>query len=132
MGKSIDTISTETMNALIRYHWPGNIRELQNVVERAVILSRGPLLEVPTEELLKRVEVEARGNQEPTDLRATLEDAERESILAALKKTNWKVAGPKGAAALFGYAPIHDAMAHAETWHPRLALGVVRQPANAR
>ena len=102
MGKSIDTISTETMNALIRYHWPGNIRELQNVVERAVILSRGPLLEVPTEELLKRVEVGARGNPEPADLRATLEDAERESILAALKKTNWKVAGPRGAAALLG------------------------------
>ena len=102
MGKGIDTISAETMNALVRYRWPGNIRELQNVIERAVILSRGPLLEVPTDELLKRVEVAGWGDKEPTDLRATLEDAEKESILAALKKTNWKVAGPKGAAALLG------------------------------
>jgi formate hydrogenlyase transcriptional activator len=102
LGKCIDTVPSETMNALIRYQWPGNIRELQNVIERAVILSRGPLLEVPTEELRVRVDATTQGQQDHVDLRSTLEDAERESILAALKKTNWKVAGPKGAAALLG------------------------------
>ena len=51
MGKAVDTIPTETMNVLIRYHWPGNIRELQNLMERAVILSTGPVLKVPLNDL---------------------------------------------------------------------------------
>jgi len=54
MGRQIDTISSETMNALVRYPWPGNIRELQNVIERAVILSKGPVLKVPLADLKVR------------------------------------------------------------------------------
>src|SRR5438105_12304602 len=51
MDKRIDTIPSETLEALVRYHWPGNIRELQNLIERAVILSRGPVLQIPLQDL---------------------------------------------------------------------------------
>jgi formate hydrogenlyase transcriptional activator len=101
MNKSIDTIPSETMTTLVRYHWPGNIRELQNVIERAVILSTGPVLRVPTDEMhpADAPPVNSHGNG---DLRAALDDAERQGIVATLEKTNWKVAGPNGAAALLG------------------------------
>jgi len=56
MNRSVDTIPSETMTTLVRYHWPGNIRELQNVIERAVILSSGSVLKVPTDELQIRAE----------------------------------------------------------------------------
>jgi formate hydrogenlyase transcriptional activator len=80
------------MDLLCRWSWPGNIRELQNVIERAVILSRGPVLTVP------RVEFEA----PTTSAAVTLEDAEREHILRALADTNWVIGGPRGAAARLG------------------------------
>ena len=112
MNKSIDTIPSETMTMLVRYHWPGNIRELQNVIERAVILSTGAVLKVPTDELHSRggatmdappavnhTDGNLRGNG---NLRAALDDTERQEIVAALEKTKWKVAGPNGAAALLG------------------------------
>jgi formate hydrogenlyase transcriptional activator len=100
------------MTTLVRYHWPGNIRELQNVIERAVILSTGPVLKVPTDELHFR-ESSAKGESGRTDapsmsnhgdgnLRATLDNAERQEIVTTLEKTNGKVAGPNGAAALLG------------------------------
>jgi formate hydrogenlyase transcriptional activator len=79
---------------MTRYHWPGNIRELQNLIERAVILSPGPVLKVPLAEL-KAVPAPAGARQIDT-----LEDGERRHILAALSVTNWVVGGPKGAAAL--------------------------------
>jgi formate hydrogenlyase transcriptional activator len=62
MNKSIDTIPSETMTTLARYHWPGNIRELQNVIERAVILSTGPVLKVPTDELHLRTSAKGDGS----------------------------------------------------------------------
>jgi formate hydrogenlyase transcriptional activator len=102
MNKSIDTIPSETMTTLVRYHWPGNIRELQNVIERAVILSTGPVLKVPTDELRLRAEVPPVSNHANGNLQAALDDAERQEIVAALEKTNWKVAGPHGAAILLG------------------------------
>ena len=102
MNKNIDTIPSETISALMRYHWPGNIRELQNVIERAVILSTGPVLRVPTDELHPRADAPAASNHGNGNLQASLEEAERQEIVAALEKTNWKVAGPKGAAALLG------------------------------
>jgi formate hydrogenlyase transcriptional activator len=111
MNRSIDTIPSETMTTLVRYHWPGNIRELQNVIERAVILSSGSVLKVPTDELRLRDSSVLRdsGSDAPAvvdgskgRLRSALNDAERQEIVATLEKTNWKVAGPNGAAALLG------------------------------
>ena len=102
MNKSIDTIPSETMTTLTRYHWPGNIRELQNVIERAVILSTGPVLKVATDELHLHADPPAASNPGNGNLQAALDDAERQGIVATLEKTNWKVAGPNGAAALLG------------------------------
>jgi formate hydrogenlyase transcriptional activator len=96
MNKVIDTIPSEAMNVLIRYHWPGNIRELQNLMERAVILSPGPVLRVPFTGLQNRPEPAAASRIE------TLQDAERRHITDALEAASWVVGGPKGAAALLG------------------------------
>jgi formate hydrogenlyase transcriptional activator len=106
MNRSVDTIPSETMNALVRYDWPGNIRELQNVIERAVIVSTGPVLKAPLDELRSRVPSAEASNggasEDAGNMRGVLEDAERKQILSALKQANWIVAGPKGAAALLG------------------------------
>jgi formate hydrogenlyase transcriptional activator len=107
MSRSVETIPSETMNALVRYNWPGNIRELQNVVERAVILSTGPVLKVSLDDLKTRVPPapESNGGIASTDagkMRGLLEDTERKQIRAALEQANWVVAGPRGAAALLG------------------------------
>jgi formate hydrogenlyase transcriptional activator len=93
MGKKITTIPTDTMEKLAAYSWPGNIRELQNLIERAVILSTGELLQVPMEQL--KVAGAAIQGQ-------TLAQAERRHILDALHDTNWIVGGPHGAAARLG------------------------------
>jgi formate hydrogenlyase transcriptional activator len=98
MGRQIETIPAAVMDALVGYSWPGNIRELQNVIERAVILSPGPTLQVPLGDVQPR---DARA-QESTAAAVTLADAEREHILAALRDTGWVVGGPKGAAARLG------------------------------
>ena len=107
MNRSVETIPSETMNTLVRYDWPGNIRELQNVIERAVIVSTGPVLKVPLDDLRSRVpsaEASNGGSQSENGgkMRGVLEDTERKQILAALKQANWVVAGPKGAAGLLG------------------------------
>jgi formate hydrogenlyase transcriptional activator len=98
MGRSIESIPTEAMEALVEYPWPGNVRELQNIIERAVILSRGNVLQVPVGELKAAIP--------PSDgspfTAGTLADSEREHILNALKETNWVVSGPNGAAARLG------------------------------
>ncbi len=104
--RSIDTIPSGTMEALVRYHWPGNIRELQNVIERAVIVSRGPVLNVPVADLKLRPEAKPRQEKQDSasgeSLRGVLDDAERKQILNALEQANWLVAGPNGAAARLG------------------------------
>jgi formate hydrogenlyase transcriptional activator len=107
MNRSIETIPSETMNMLVRYDWPGNIRELQNVIERAVIVSTGPVLKVALDDLRTRVPSADQSNgvgasEDLVKMRGVLEDAERKQIMAALKQANWVVAGPKGAAALLG------------------------------
>ena len=107
MNKTIDTISSATMEALSRYHWPGNIRELQNVIERAVITSAGPVLKVDVADLKiskSSSPAEKSSAQGSTNggLRDTLEETERQQILKALQRSNWVVAGPKGAAAKLG------------------------------
>jgi len=97
MKKEITTISTETMNALIHYPWPGNIRELQNVIERAVILSIGPELRVPISDLkIKSAETGGNGRI------LTIEEMERQHILSVLEHTNWVFSGANGAAAKLG------------------------------
>src|SRR5947199_7241948 len=88
MGKAVDTIPTETMNVLVRYHWPGNIRELQNLVERAVILSTGPVLKVPLHDLQMQVAAPAAGRKAET-----LEEVERRHILEALDAAGWVISG---------------------------------------
>ncbi|HWP59141.1 MAG TPA: sigma 54-interacting transcriptional regulator [Candidatus Acidoferrales bacterium] len=101
MKKPIDTIPAKAMAALTEYHWPGNVRELENLIERAVILSRGPDLEVP---LASLQESSARAQVAVSAARAlsTLEQAEREHILRALAETNWIIGGPAGAASRLG------------------------------
>jgi formate hydrogenlyase transcriptional activator len=97
MNRNIETIPSETMEALSRYSWPGNIRELQNLIERAVILSPGPVLRVPLTELNSRTTPgQVNGNHR------TLEEAERAHILATLKETRWVLSGPNGAATRLG------------------------------
>jgi len=81
MNRTVQTISPETMEAFIRYSWPGNIRELQNLIERAVILSSGPVLQVP----LRCLNTRTAPSHDTQQLR-TLAESEREHILAALKK----------------------------------------------
>jgi formate hydrogenlyase transcriptional activator len=107
MTRSVETIPSETMKTLVRYDWPGNIRELQNVIERAVIISTGPVLKVPLDDLRTRVHSGEASNgdsafEDAGKMRGVLRDAERKQILAALKQANWVVAGPKGAADLLG------------------------------
>jgi formate hydrogenlyase transcriptional activator len=106
MNRRIETIPSEAMNVLIAYHWPGNIRELQNLMERAVILSPGPVLKVPLAGLqgvgLQGVGLQNRPVPAANNKIETLEDAERRHITEALEATKWVVGGPKGAAALLG------------------------------
>jgi formate hydrogenlyase transcriptional activator len=87
------------MDALCRYHWPGNIRELQNVIERAVILSAGRTLTAPLTELTARVAPAAPSSSWKQE---TLEEAERKHILAVLKDARWVLGGPHGAAVRLG------------------------------
>jgi formate hydrogenlyase transcriptional activator len=122
LGRRIETIPAAVMDALANYPWPGNIREMQNVIERAVILSPGTALQVPLGELgaggqrtedrrPKAVDDDgsmtsefrplASGGLLPRPAR-TLAEAEREHILAALRETGWVLSGPKGAAARLG------------------------------
>jgi formate hydrogenlyase transcriptional activator len=101
----IDTIPSKAMEALVRYPWPGNIRELQNIIERAVIVSRGPVLAVPTAELEAETRAETAprpGAARKETLKGALDDTERTRILSALEASNWIVAGPDGAAARLG------------------------------
>jgi formate hydrogenlyase transcriptional activator len=98
MGRRIETIPSAVLDALVRYAWPGNVRELQNIIERAVILSPGPTLEVPSGDL----QPAASAAPAPLAAAVTLADAEREHILGALRETRWVVGGPKGAAARLG------------------------------
>jgi formate hydrogenlyase transcriptional activator len=97
MNKTIDTIRPITMEALTQYWWPGNIRELENVIERAVILSPGPVLHMPLQELRSRIRP---GND--SERLETLADVEREHIRAILKETRWVLSGPRGAATRLG------------------------------
>ncbi len=98
LGKKIESIAQSAMEALKAYPWPGNIRELEHVIERAVILSQRPQLEL--DEWLPKPNATG-GVTAPT----TLEDLERVHILETLERTGWRVSGEKGAAKLLGIKP---------------------------
>src|SRR5579864_6717243 len=108
MSKNIETISPATMDALCRYPWPGNIRELQNVIERAVILSRGRALVVLLAELKGRTTARLTNEETPAKptrrrpVKSILRDVDREQIIQALKETDGRVGGPDGAASRLG------------------------------
>jgi formate hydrogenlyase transcriptional activator len=94
LQKEIATIPARALEAFTRYSWPGNIRELENLVERSVILSQGTELQVPLAELEDHRPAVAKS--------ATLEETERAEILRTLRKTHWVIGGPHGAAARLG------------------------------
>ena len=95
MGKQIEHIPPDTMSKLIAYQWPGNIRELQNFIERSVIVTSGDVLQPPLTSLNSATAAESTGE-------ITMEDAERDHILKTLEHTRWVVSGPNGAAARLG------------------------------
>ena len=96
MDKTIETIPEETMRALVRHCWPGNIRELQNYIARGVILSSDGVFEPAPLESCAPME------PEPEVANPTLEDKVRREILAACQRANWKLGGPRGAGARLG------------------------------
>ncbi len=103
MGKNIERIPDEAMEALTRWKWPGNIRELENLIERAVILTRGPALYVPLSELeLDEEEEEAEDGDDAETGNPNLRTAEREHILRVLREAKGQIGGPDGAAARLG------------------------------
>jgi formate hydrogenlyase transcriptional activator len=103
MKKTIETIPAETMESLTRYDWPGNIRELQNLIERAAILSPGPTLEVPIAALNGRRGTGVGAGTPTRDGEAqTLEQAERRHIIGALEGSKWVIGGSQGAAVRLG------------------------------
>jgi formate hydrogenlyase transcriptional activator len=95
MNRRIETIPSQAMELFATYSWPGNVRELQNFIERSVILSPGLVLRPPLAELKQAL-------QEPNSTLSTLEEAEREHVLRALRESNWVTGGPNGAAARLG------------------------------
>jgi formate hydrogenlyase transcriptional activator len=117
LNKTVQYVPADAMDALVNYAWPGNIRELENLIERAVLLSPGKELRVPLSELKQATlsvsdisDISADGSilppsspaAAPVAPVATLEEAERQHILRALRQTEWRIAGPKGAASVLG------------------------------
>jgi formate hydrogenlyase transcriptional activator len=126
-GKKVDRIPPETMQRLVNYHWPGNIRELQNVIERAVILSNSPVLVLDAEfHLAARPEAAGPIALEHPDLSlssasSSLDDIIKRHILSVLAETDGIIEGPKGAAKILGV--------HPNTLRSRMQkLGITRQP----
>jgi formate hydrogenlyase transcriptional activator len=118
-NKTVEYVPSDVMDALVNYPWPGNVRELENLIERAVLLSPGNELRVPLAELKTQSPAsfvpvapafDAPRIAAPPSLAATsssgsiptLQEAERQHILRALKQTQWRIAGPRGAASLLG------------------------------
>jgi formate hydrogenlyase transcriptional activator len=107
MGRAIDSVPADTIDALVEYHWPGNIRELQNVIERAVIVTQGPVLKVALGELASAPRMSAHApalasSDDGNSMRKVLEETEREQIIRALEQANWVISGESGAAARLG------------------------------
>src|SRR5262249_43512579 len=124
-GKRIDAICRPTMDRLLAYGWPGNIRELQNVIERAAVLCQGTVLELD-EDLLPiaspsdtPMSWSTSGTCSPDDELRTLEDVERAHIVRVLERVGWLIEGPRGAARILAM--------HANTLRSRMEkLGIKR------
>ncbi|MEA2538917.1 MAG: formate hydrogenlyase transcriptional activator [Acidobacteriaceae bacterium] len=114
MGKSVASVSQKTMDLLMDYSWPGNIRELQNVIERGVVLSRGSMLKLGADLLPVEADHDASDHEVPyePDTAATLESIQRQHILRVLNQTGWLVSGPNGAGAILDLHPntLHSIM----------------------
>src|SRR5262249_49275969 len=102
MGKQIGKIDKATLELCQRYHWPGNIRELQNIVERSVILCSSDTFRIEQAWLSSEAPRRAEASR---PLEETLQNQEKEIIEAALAERNGRVAGPYGAAAKLGIPP---------------------------
>jgi len=104
MDKTMETIPEQTIRSLVAHPWPGNIRELQNVIERAVILSSGPELRLEFSDLKTSgaTKYDSSGKPPQGNLQRALQETERRWILNALEQSRWVIAGPHGAAAHLG------------------------------
>jgi formate hydrogenlyase transcriptional activator len=106
LNKTVEYVPADAMQALTAYDWPGNIRELENMIERAVLLSPGKELRIPVSELVSSGAPLAAARAESVEplgaSLSTLEEVEHQHILRALRETSWRVAGRKGAAVLLG------------------------------
>jgi transcriptional regulator with GAF, ATPase, and Fis domain len=106
LGKSISEVPAQVVREFTEYDWPGNIRELKNVVERAVIVSSDGVLRLPEPLVQTTVASADKGKTLKEAIRvSTLDEAEREHILRALEATGWRIEGPKGAAAMLKIHP---------------------------
>jgi formate hydrogenlyase transcriptional activator len=117
LRKAIDTIPIEVLDAFTSYHWPGNVRELQNVLERAVILTPGTVLQLPSTDWQR-----SRTTTETSTGGKTLEEVERAYILRVLQECNWVIGGAHGAAARLG-------MRRTSLIYRMEKLGIPRRPA---
>ncbi len=116
LGKPIDGISRDTLQRLAAYSWPGNIRELENIMERAVILSSGMLLEV-SQDMLPSDAAAVIGELPAANTATDLDSVQRDHIVAALDTTKWVIEGPRGAAQILGLHPEHTAQPDEKTRH---------------
>ena len=114
MGKRIESIPQNNVEALQAYPWPGNVRELRNITERAMILTTGPVLHLDVPKIA----------QSCAEQSGTLEEVEKRHIIEALKTTGWRVSGKDGAAEILGINP--------KTLESRIQrLGIQRNKINA-
>jgi len=109
IGKATQRVSQETMKLLVDYPWPGNIRELQNIIERGIVLSHGPILKLgPDLSPLEEPECDpGTGIADAHELApdASLEEVEKQHILRVLERTGWVISGPNGAGAILNVHP---------------------------
>ena len=120
IGRRIDGVSQQTMQRLLGYSWPGNVRELENVLERAVILARGPILEIGAD-VLPSMGSSLSDEPEVPAQPPTLEELERRHIASVLQQTDGVIDGPRGAARILGL--------HPNTLRSRMKkLGIRREP----